>query len=149
MTVPWCPPRCQKRGLVISPGSCWDFGPQAGGTKIDTSANHFRCRYFTAIGCAIIAATILFCAFETRQQHFITCTVECGETFLAHRAAQQFESDGFRFALLENLGTSGSKVTMSTMLKTPYVMVASRRASRRLTPVAENLSCRVDTVSAI
>lgn len=51
-------------------------------------------------------ATTFAYAQHARHTKYITCTIECGETFLAHEDARQFENVGLRFALIENLGSA-------------------------------------------
>lgn len=50
-----------------------------------------------------LAGLSVFLSPRTRP---LNCDFECGESLLALRAVDQFSADGFRFLLLENLGTS-------------------------------------------
>jgi len=54
---------------------------------------------------SIVFITLTALAARSWSTHLLDCDMECGETLLAIRAAQQFETNGIDFGLLENLGT--------------------------------------------
>ncbi len=54
---------------------------------------------------AIIVAAGLYIWSAGRENNFLLCDMECGETLLAVRAADQFAQSGVQYGLLENLGS--------------------------------------------
>jgi hypothetical protein len=52
----------------------------------------------------IVVTTLAALWLAARAQNFLACDMECGETLLAIRAADQFAAYGVRFGLLEALG---------------------------------------------
>ena len=60
----------------------------------------------TIIAILIVIISLISLFFSSPSTRPLNCDMECGETILSLRAAQQFREHGIQFGLLENLGTT-------------------------------------------
>jgi hypothetical protein len=81
-----------------------------GCTSIEPSDRGTRLQALSPIACLIIGVTVVTLFLVGWAHDFILCDMECGETLLAIRAAEQFETFGVRYALLEILGPDTAPV---------------------------------------
>ena len=51
----------------------------------------------------IVSAAILI---DSSSSAYLPCRTDCGETILAHQYISNYERDGWKYALLENQGTT-------------------------------------------